>query len=59
MDPDDFLIDLTGISLDELIGTDDTVIRRAVSRAAAETADGVEVLSAFDNYAGDDGPVPA
>jgi FXSXX-COOH protein len=47
------LIDVTHVSLDRLISADDTVLLNSLRRLLAEIDRPQEILSAFDNYAGD------
>ncbi|MFC4065731.1 hypothetical protein [Actinoplanes subglobosus] len=53
------LIDVTDLPLDRLIADGDTVLSNAVTALLIEFDRGREVLSAFDNYAGDPPDSPA
>jgi FXSXX-COOH protein len=47
------LIDVSGLPLDRLILDNETVLVNSLRRLVAELDRPQEVLSAFDNYAGD------
>lgn len=47
------LVDVSGLPLDRLVMDDDTVLSNALRRLVGDLDAHQEVLSAFDNYAGD------
>jgi FXSXX-COOH protein len=53
------LLDVTGLPLNRLLATNDSVLVNALRRLVSELDRAQEVLSAFDNYAGDPPDLPA
>ena len=52
------LIDVTRVPLDRLIADGESVLRNSIRRLVAEVARPQEILSAFDNFAGDAPDLP-
>jgi hypothetical protein len=53
------LVDVTCLPLEQLISDNETVLVNSLRRLVAEIDRAQEVLSAFDNYAGDPPELPA
>jgi FXSXX-COOH protein len=53
-----FLIDVTGMPLDQLLPSDDSALAASLRNLVIETSRPQEIISAFGNFAPDD-PLPS